>query len=719
MLNKMVNLDTEDNCKNLFDSSCELNNITERKQKEKELLSQANMLDNVYNAVFAIDENDVIIYWNKMAEAMFGYTVQEAVGKSQRQLLQSCTCEVRDDIRTKLYEKGFYAGEHSFSRADGKLVFADITMKIITDELGNHNGAIACFHDITERKRYEQRIEELKDDLTAEVNFLNKLHLLSTDLIRYHDSPHVLFEEILDVAIQMSQANKGNILLNKEGANSLHTAARYGLSERYTSHLESDTIRRIYEMVSNNKARVIIEDVFACSMLDAQQKFYSDEEIKACQVTPLISSAGNLVGILSTYYPQINHFDERQLRMFDLLARQAADVIERVICKEALAQSYAQALDLIEELHKTDEMKNKFINILSHEIRNPLASIMMSFSLLEIAEAGTQQAKTALEVGKRQAKQLANLVDDMMDVSRITTNKIKLKKKSVELNKLIEQCIEEHKALFAEKGVELAWSAGTEAITLEADPARLKQVIGNLLQNAAKFTANGQQTTVVLSKDTENNKAVISVQDTGSGIAPEILPNLFKPFVQGNDTLDRAQGGLGLGLSIVRGIVELHGGCVSVYSEGLGQGSTFTVRLPLSLIEKSETENRQTGCKSAKPLRIMVIEDMPDIINMLCPLLRFLGHQVVPATNGVEGISRAKEFHPDVLFCDLGLPGMSGYEIADYIRNRAEFNGIFLVALSGYAKADDIERTKKAGFNRHLAKPVDLAELKNILAEAS
>lgn len=391
------------------------------------------------------------------------------------------------------------------------------------------------------------------------------------------------------------------------------------------------------------------------------------------------------------------------------------DISERKLAEEALRESEKKALEL-EILKEADKNKNQFISALSHELRNPLASMMMSLSLLKLADQNSQQALQAREIFGRQTIQLSRLVDDLLEVTRINQNKIKLKKELTELNDLIMKTIKDCRQMFAEKGVSLEFNRFPELIYMQADQTRLTQVIGNLLHNAHKFTDKDGKTQVTVPKDDKNKQAVITVKDNGKGIKLEQLPDLFQPFIQADVSLDRSSGGLGLGLVIVKGMVELHGGSVAAHSEGLGRGSEFMIRIPLTAEQESEQEIKyQPECKVTSRRRILVIDDIEDVAEIICSLLRHLGHEVISVPNGFKGLSKAKDFKPDIVFCDIGLPGMNGYEVAGQIRMDDQLKDIYLIALSGYAQEGDLEKSKKAGFNCHLAKPVDLAKLEEIL----
>jgi CheY-like chemotaxis protein/two-component sensor histidine kinase len=366
------------------------------------------------------------------------------------------------------------------------------------------------------------------------------------------------------------------------------------------------------------------------------------------------------------------------------------------------------------ELQEADRSKNEFLSVLSHELRNPLASISAGLQLLEISNEANHVWK-AKEIMKRQVGQLYRLVNDLLDLTRITHNKIELKKERTDLNRLAYLGSQDHKPLFDNKGVILETWIGSSPINIDADPVRITQIIGNLLHNALKFTEKGGKTTL---KVEENGpEAVICVKDTGIGIKPDILKHLFEPFTQEDTSLDRRNGGLGLGLSIVKGITELHGGSVSVSSEGLGKGSCFCIRLPLPQTTCETEEKKPVHANKARSLRILLIEDNRDFSDIICSMFQLLGHEAIAAFDGAEGLQKAAEFCPEVIFCDIGLPGMDGFEVARRIRSDTLLKDVCLIALTGYAGESDIEYARESGFDRHIVKPVEISLLQQILSE--
>jgi CheY-like chemotaxis protein/two-component sensor histidine kinase len=355
--------------------------------------------------------------------------------------------------------------------------------------------------------------------------------------------------------------------------------------------------------------------------------------------------------------------------------------------------------------------------MLSHELRNPLGPVRNALYILDRAQPGGQQAQRAKDIANRQVAHLTRLVDDLLDVTRIARGKIELRRELLDLTALVRRTAEDYRPLMQDRGVELAVEVPPAPVPVSGDPARLTQVLGNLLNNAAKFTpAQGR---VALSLAADGDRALVRVRDTGPGISPDVLPTLFEPFTQGKQTLARSEGGLGLGLSLVKGLVAMHGGEVTA-TTAPGSGAEFVVRLPLAAPPAERSAPAAAAdVVPARRRRVLVIDDNRDAAETVAELARMLGHDVEVAFDAFDGLARAAERAPDVVFCDLGLPGMDGYELARQLRGRAGGNRIRLVALSGYAQPEDVARSAEAGFDAHVAKPADPAELERLLASAA
>ena len=370
-----------------------------------------------------------------------------------------------------------------------------------------------------------------------------------------------------------------------------------------------------------------------------------------------------------------------------------------------------------QQLREQDLHKNQFLAILSHELRNPLAPIRNSLYILDHAPSGGQQSQRARDVIGRQIGQLTRLVDDLLDVTRVSRNKIQLQPRSLELSDLVRRAVDDHRSLFEEKGIVVEATFAPERLPMRGDVERIAQMVGNLLQNAAKFTPAGGRVRVSTEAAPSKTHAILRVIDSGVGIAPALLGRLFQPFMQADASLDRSQGGLGLGLALVKVLVEMHGGEVHAHSDGLGQGAEFVIELPLD-----QSAGKEPSTSPARPearcRRVLVIEDNRDAADSLREVLEFGAHVIEVAYNGPDGLHRARTFNPEIVLCDIGLPGMDGYEVARAFRADPALKDVFLVALSGYAQPDDLQRARDAGFDEHLAKPSSLEKLEELLADA-
>jgi two-component system CheB/CheR fusion protein len=354
--------------------------------------------------------------------------------------------------------------------------------------------------------------------------------------------------------------------------------------------------------------------------------------------------------------------------------------------------------------------------MLAHELRNPLAPIRACLYILDHAPKGGEEARRAQAIIERQIVHLTRLVDDLLDASRIDRRAVVLQRERLDLCELVRITAEDHRRAFVEGLIELEVSTARVEAWVKGDRVRLAQVVGNLLGNSVKFTEPGGRTTVTVEADAARGQAVVRVQDTGRGIAPDMLTRIFDPFTQVDVTLDRKKGGLGLGLSLVKGLVEMHDGAVDAASEGPGTGATFTIRLPLETVAPVESRPRKEEAHINRgSRRVLVIEDNADAADSIGRALTMVGHAVEVARSGPEGIERAHAFVPEIVLCDIGLPEMDGYDVARAMRADPTLGRVTLVALTGYAGPDDIARAKAAGFDAHLAKPPTMATLERAL----
>jgi CheY-like chemotaxis protein/nitrogen-specific signal transduction histidine kinase len=360
--------------------------------------------------------------------------------------------------------------------------------------------------------------------------------------------------------------------------------------------------------------------------------------------------------------------------------------------------------------------KDEYLTMLAHELRNPLAPLRNAAQVLGILNLANPKIRELQEIIERQVGHMANMLDGLLDISRIARGKIQIEQTSLDLKQLTQRIVEDFRATAEAKGLRLQLRCCSEPVWIRGDETRLTQVFSNLLQNAFKFTASGGEITITIASEIAKNKAIVKVRDSGIGMTPQLIEQVFEPFRQGERSFDRSPSGLGLGLALVKGFIELHGGIVQAFSRGVGQGSEFTLELPLlskplqeAVLEKNPTQH---------PLRILVVDDMRDTADTLRLILEHEGHTVAVAYNGEDCLATLKRFRPDVVLCDIGLPGkLDGYAIARLIRNDPLLRSTFLIAITGYGSDQDREEASKAGFDDHLIKPVSFESVQESLAK--
>ncbi len=383
------------------------------------------------------------------------------------------------------------------------------------------------------------------------------------------------------------------------------------------------------------------------------------------------------------------------------------DISEQLAREQQLARTE-------QALREADRRKDDFLAMLSHELRNPLGPLRSSLFVLDNVDPTSQQALEARAIIDRQVTHLSRLVDDLLDVTRIARGKVELQREGIELAGLVRRTIDDHRAGFEVRGIRLEARLEPGPFWLDADPARLVQIASNLLGNAQKFTPAGG--TVSVSVEARGAEVALRVRDTGAGIAPELIPSVFEPFAQGPQTMERGRGGLGLGLAMVKGLVELHGGTVQLSSEGVWRGTEAIVLLPLTGAPARPAAAAEPP--AAPGCRVLVIEDHVDAGATLGKALGLMGHDVRVTHLGALGLELARTFRPAVVICDLGLPKMDGYAVAAAFRADPALRETRLIALSGYARPEDRRRAAAAGFDHHVAKPPHMQELRRLIADA-
>ena len=366
---------------------------------------------------------------------------------------------------------------------------------------------------------------------------------------------------------------------------------------------------------------------------------------------------------------------------------------------------------------EADQRKDEFLGMLAHELRNPLGPLRNAVHLLQMNDVPADRVTQLCDIVDRQVSHMARLIDDLLDSTRLARGQILLRKEKHDLARLVRQTANDYATVFEASGISLDINTPSAPVYIHGDPTRIAQMLGNLLHNAHKFTNPGGSVSVILSQTEE--WAEISVRDTGIGIEKRMLPWIFDVFRQAEQGLDRKRGGLGLGLTLVKGLAGLHGGDVSANSAGKGHGATVTFRLPM--IQAADTRHDKDtpaavgSMDTGRKLRVLIIYDNIDTAETTQQILATEGHEVRVAHNGSEGLEEALSFHPHVILCDIGLPGLDGYQVVRTLRQRPSGSSFYIIALTGYGRDEDMLAAKKAGFDMHLTKPIDHASLRRML----
>ncbi len=454
-----------------------------------------------------------------------------------------------------------------------------------------------------------------------------------------------------------------------------------------------------------NSRPAIIADIYADPRIPAD--LYRQTFVKSLAMVPIRKNAP--VGAIGTYWSQQREINEQQLTILEALANVTAVAMENVT--------------LYTRLMEEDRRKNEFMAILAHELRGPLAPMSNALTMLQKGNLSPQRQGEAQDVIGRQLKQLVHLVDDLMDITRLTQNRIELRREETPLSGVIASAVETVRPQMQAKGQNLTVTLPEMLAPMEIDPVRLGQVFVNLLDNAVKYTPVGGAIVLEAQVNDEDDTLDISVSDNGIGIPATKLPQIFEIFSQVDSSIERAQGGLGIGLSLVRTLVELHGGKVTAHSDGENTGTRITVCLPLPVQPQAtrndddEEEEEMSGTAATRVLRILVVDDNIEAAQTMVWMMEALGHDVRMAHNGPAAIQAATTFLPEVVLLDIGLPGMNGYDVCKAMRLIPALESAAMVAHTGWSQPEYRERSVEAGFNHHLVKPADLKAIEALLQE--
>ncbi|WP_377157830.1 GAF domain-containing protein [Roseateles sp. UC29_93] len=585
--------------------------------------------------------------------------------------------------------------------------------------------ALAAAADARELLEWEnQRITALLSErdqvervITRELNDTRRLRDVAARLIGT-DGGSALYGEILEAAIEILDGDAGTIQLLDERSQTLSFLATRGFPPAMVAHFaEVDASSGSpcgIALATGARSFVRFDDPTLPDP-DGSNRLHLSAGVRSAQSTPLVSRAGRPIGMFSTHWSEPRELNERELRFLDLLGRQAADLIERNQVQEALL---ASERELREEARRKDE----FIAVLAHELRNPLAPIRSGIEVLKRANGDARLIDRVRPMMERQIVQVVHLIDDLLDVSRIRSGKVQLKREWVSLRSLVESALEAHRGQITAGGIELLVELDDPERQLDVDPTRLSQVISNVLHNAVKFTAAGGRIAIRASLQPAASgpdmEQVLRIQDSGVGIAAEMLPNIFDLFTQARSDSSR-HGGMGIGLALSRSLMELHGGAIEASSSGAGHGSEFVIRLPVSTpAAPPPAPGSDDDDLDLAGLRVLVVDDNQDAADGVAMLLTMSGGEVRVAYDATRIVDDVRAFDPGLVLLDIGLPGVDGYQACRHVREEIG-PAVHIVALTGWGQEEDQRRAKAAGFDAHLTKPVDLASLALIAARAS
>ncbi|HKI03392.1 MAG TPA: ATP-binding protein [Thermoanaerobaculia bacterium] len=638
-------------------------------------------LDKIGDAVVTTDAQGRVTFMNPAAERLTGLGLGSAYGRSFKEVLHLLDETTRQPAEIPLSRPAngqapaSAALYHALLAGAGGERRIETAVESLRDDDRIFTGAVMVLRDVTDRTQAERALRKSEERYRA---FIEQS---SEGIWRFEVEPPVPVDlpddEQVDLFFRHAVLAECNLVM----------ARMYGLESE--AEILGARLGQFLPATDAHNLKYLRSFIMSGYRLTGAESHEVDAE-----GNPKVF-LNNLMGVVE---------DGRLVRVWGT----QLDITEQKRLEEELRRR-------AEELVGADRRKDQFLAMLAHELRNPLAPIRNAVELMRQVETADPTFKPSREMVERQVKHLARLVDDLLDVSRINQGSIRLRKELVSLDTVLQRAVEGTRPLIESRGHELSVELPAETVRLEADPTRIEQVISNLLNNAAKYTMPGGR--VWVSAAREGDEAVIRVRDSGIGVPPDVLDRVFEPFVQSDGSLARSDGGLGVGLTLVRSLVEMHGGQVSASSPGLGQGSEFVIRLPARPAADAALPAAEPAISAAgRPLRVLVVEDNIDAAESLATLLRLWNHDVHVVHDGRTAIEEARLQQPQVVLLDIGLPGLDGYQVARRLREEIGLDHTLLVAMTGYGQPEDRRRSQEAGIHHHFVKPVEPIVLRNLLA---
>jgi PAS domain S-box-containing protein len=712
-LSMQLALMPEDHLAGTHQCRAALSDVTERVRLQQHLAQLAAIVAASDDAIISADLDRRILSWNAGATRLFGHNADEMLGR----LLDVLVPPERRTEEAALLRR-LRSGERlnhietERRHRDGQRVPVSLSMAPLFDPAGQACGVSVIARDITERKRGERALHQR----------LRQLNLLSQTgqalIMGVPDADGTVKHELFD---RVRQAVGGEIHLHYavgQAAGTLRLCASHGLSQSARTSMQVVAIDSSpCGTVVQRGAPLVIEQLQNSPQRELAA--LKAEGARCYAGFPLLAG-GRVCGVAAFVSTTRERFREGDLQVIQTVCDQVSAMLER-----SRLMSELQARE--QSLREADRRKDDFIATLAHELRNPLAPIRTAVAVLRHSEVGDAQLALCRDIIERQVVQMSHLLEDLLDVSRVTRNRIELRRETFPLQRAVEQALETVRPLTDAQRHRLALQMPLQPVLVHADLTRLTQLLANLINNAAKYTDAEGCITITLEQN--GDEAVVAVRDSGVGIEPAQLEHVFDMFAQLEPTLERSHGGLGIGLSLARGLAELHGGGLEAHSEGRGKGSTFTLRLPAlpspastaapaapraaAIVGDGAADRTADGAPA--PHRILVIDDNVDACRTLGALLQLKGQEVRTAFGGLDGLQLAESWRPDIAVVDIGMPDLNGYELCRRLRGHAWAAGMMLIACTGWGQQEDRERAAEAGFDAHLVKPVEPAALMRLL----
>jgi PAS domain S-box-containing protein len=687
--------------------------ITERKEADAMRSRLSAVVESSDDAILTKTLDGIITSWNPGAQRIFGYSVDEVVGKPITMLIPEDHLDEEPAILDRL-RRGERIDHYSTvrRRKDGALIDVSLSVSPIKDYSGRIIGASKIARDITAQKRTEA---ELRD----QNRLLELLEVTGRSIASQLDLRSIL-QNVTDTATQLSGAQFGAFfynVTNKSGESyvlyTLSGAPREAF-EKFGLPRNTPVFNETFTGHANVRSADITKDPRYGTMEPHRGMPKGHLPVRSYLAVPVVSRAGEVLGGLFFGHPDADVFTERAERLVSGIAAQAAIAMDNARLYEAAQREIASRERAEAALRETDERKDQFLATLAHELRNPLAPIRQAALISKSPGATEAQKRWSHDVISRQVHHMSLLLDDLLDISRVTRGTLDLRMEMTDLTAVVDAAVETARPAIDAKRHTFTTKLPAEPVLFAADPLRLAQVLSNLLTNAAKYTDPGG--CIELRASASDTAVSLTVADTGVGLAPEALPRVFTMFSHVKGTRDRSEGGLGIGLALSKGLVELHGGSIEARSAGLKRGSEFIVTLPRYTITsgKRAGEDFVPTAQGIKH-RVLIADDNRDAAESLAVLLRLDGHEVSVVHDGRQALAAFHDLNPEVALLDIGMPELDGYEVARQVRKGTLGRAVTLIAVTGWGQESDKARALAAGFNHHFTKPVKPERLIELL----